>query len=180
QMQKSGFRMRVFPACRPDRAVRIDDPVTFNEWVRRLGECAAMEVKTFADFLGALRKRHDDFHQLGCRLSDHGLDACPMDECDDAEGEAIFKKLYSGSPVSAAESSRWAGYLMLFFGQLDAEKGWTNQLHVGAFRNANTRAMASIGRDTGFDSIGDWPQAQGLLRYLDQLEQRRQLPKMIL
>jgi glucuronate isomerase len=180
QLQKSDFKVRVFPAFRPDRALRIDDPVAFNEWTRRLGECAAVEIKTFADFLAALRKRHDDFHQLGCRLSDHGLDACPMDECDDTEGEAIFKKLYSGYRVSPAESSRWAGYLMLFFGELDAEKGWTKQLHVGALRNANTRAMASIGRDTGFDSIADWPQAQGLLCYLDQLEQRGELPKMIL
>jgi glucuronate isomerase len=69
---------------------------------------------------------------------------------------------------------------MLFFGCLDAEKGWTKQLHVGAYRNANTRALNSIGRDSGFDSIADWPQAQALLQFLDRLDQEGHLPKMIL
>jgi glucuronate isomerase len=69
---------------------------------------------------------------------------------------------------------------MLFFSRLDAEKGWTKQLHVGAYRNANTRALSTIGRDTGFDSIADWPQMQSLIRFLDELEQRGHLPKMIL
>ena len=48
------------------------------------------------------------------------------------------------------------------FGRLDAEKGWTKQLHLGARRNANTRALKSLGRDTGYDSIGDLPQVDGL------------------
>jgi glucuronate isomerase len=180
QLRKSQFPVRVFPAFRPDRALRIDDPKAFAAWTEKLGHSAKLDIKTFADFLSALRKRHDDFHQIGCRLSDHGLDTCPSGFCTDNEAEAIFKKVYGSSPVSDDEVSRWTGYLMLFFGCLDAEKGWTKQLHLGAYRNANTRALNSIGRDTGFDSIADWPQAHPLLYFLDQLEQRGHLPKMIL
>jgi glucuronate isomerase len=177
---KSQLAVRVFPAFRPDRALRIDDPKAFAEWTEKLGQCVNLEIRTFADFQSALHKRHDDFHQIGCRLSDHGLDTCPTDFCSDTEAESIFNKVSSGGPVSCAESSGWAGYLMLFFGRLDAEKGWTKQLHVGAYRNANTRALSTIGRDTGFDSIADWPQMQSLIRFLDELEQRGHLPKMIL
>lgn len=180
QLRKSQSPVLVFPAFRPDRALRIDDPKAFAEWTEKLGQCANVEINTLADFLDALRKRHDDFHQIGCRLSDHGLDTCPSSFCTDTDADAIFTKVYSGKQVSADEVARWAGYLMLFFGGLDAEKGWTKQLHLGAYRNANTRAMQSIGRDTGFDSIADWPQVQSLLRFLDQLEQRGHLPKMIL
>lgn len=180
QLGESKFPVRVFPAFRPDPALRIDDPKAFAAWTRKLGQCANIEIKTFADFLDALRKRHDDFHQIGCRLSDHGLDTCPSHFCTDDEAEAIFRKGCNGTQVSPEEASRWAGYLMLFFGRVDHEKGWTKQLHVGAYRNANTRALQSIGRDTGFDSIADWPQVQSLLRFLDQLEQRGHLPKMIL
>lgn len=180
QLRKSQCPVRVFPAFRPDRALRIDDPTAFAAWTEKLGQSANLEIKTFADFLSALRKRHDDFHQVGCRLSDHGLDTCPSGFCTDNDAEAIFKKVYSGSQVSGEEVSRWTGYLMLFFGCLDAEKGWTKQLHLGAYRNANTRALSSIGRDTGFDSIADWPQADSLLYFLDQLERRGHLPKMIL
>ena len=59
---------------------------------------------------------------------------------------------------------------MLFFGRLDAEKGWIKQLHLGALRNNNTRLLQQLGPDTGFDSIGDFPQAQRLARYLDLLD----------
>ena len=51
---------------------------------------------------------------------------------------------------------------MLLFGRLDAEKGWTKQLHLGARRNNNTRRLQELGPDTGFDSIGDWPQVDAL------------------
>ena len=68
---------------------------------------------------------------------------------------------------------------MLFFGRLDTEKGWTKQLHLGARRNANTRMFKKLGRDTGFDSIADWPQANSLVAYLDCLDKENALPKMI-
>lgn len=180
RLRQSQFPVRVFPAFRPDRALRIDDPKGFAEWTEQLGQAANLEIKTFADFLSALRKRHADFHEVGCRLSDHGLDTCTSELCSENEAEAIFKKVRGGCQILPGDSSRWSGYLMLFFGSLDAEKGWTKQLHLGAYRNANTRALSSIGRDTGFDSIADWPQAHSLLRFLDQLEQHGKMPKMIL
>jgi glucuronate isomerase len=70
--------------------------------------------------------------------------------------------------------------MMLYFGHLDAEKGWTKQLHLGALRNANTRLLQQLGPDTGSDSIGDWPQAEALGRYLDVLDREHALPKTIL
>ena len=70
--------------------------------------------------------------------------------------------------------------MMLYFGHLYAEKGWTKQLHLGALRNANTRRLQQLGPDTGFDSIGDWPQAEALGRYLDALDRENALPKTIL
>ena len=69
---------------------------------------------------------------------------------------------------------------MLFFGHLDAEKGWTKQLHLGARRNVNTRMLQTLGRDTGYDSIGDCRRSTRSGRYLDRLEQERALPKTIL
>jgi glucuronate isomerase len=36
-----------------------------------------------------------------------------------------------------------------------------------------------VGRDAGFDSIGDWPQAKALATYLDRLDHARKLPRMI-
>ena len=68
---------------------------------------------------------------------------------------------------------------MLFFGRLDAEKGWTKQLHLGALRAVNTLRVQQLGVHTGFDATGDWPQAEALCRYLDLLERENALPKLI-
>ena len=177
QMKELPFR--VFPAFRPDGALKTDDPVKFKEWIDKLGAIANVEIGNLASLLDALKKRHDDFHQHGCRLSDHGLDYCYAEDCTEVEAQSIFDRVRGGERVTTSESAKFASYLMLFFGRLDAAKGWTKQLHLGAYRNANTRLLKTLGRDTGFDSIGDWPQAAPLLAYLDRLDRDGRLPKII-
>ena len=176
----SGIPTKVYPTFRPDRALQVDDPAQFNAWVNRLSETAKQPTAEFADFLRALEKRHQDFHDIGGRLSDHGLPSCYASPCTDFEAAAIFHRARAGQAASPAEHEQFASNLMLFFGRLDAQKGWTKQLHVGARRNVNTRMLATLGRDTGYDSIGDYPQVEGLAGYLDQLEQQGALPKTIL
>jgi glucuronate isomerase len=171
---------RVLPGFRPDGALRTEDPVVFNAWVDKLAAICNLDVTRFAHMLQALGKRHGDFHHSGCRLSDHGLDFCFAEPCSDREAEQVFDKVRGGSQPTPLESAKFASFLMLFFGSLDAEKGWTKQLHLGAYRNANTRMLKTLGRDTGFDSIGDWPQAAALSNYLDRLNTENSLPRMVL
>jgi glucuronate isomerase len=83
--------------------------------------------------------------------SDHGLKQCYSTFCGDNEAAALFQKTFEGNQISADESAKFAGYMLLFFGRLDAEKGWTKQMHLGAYRNVNTRMLDRLGRDVGFD-----------------------------
>ena len=69
---------------------------------------------------------------------------------------------------------------MVYFGHLDSKRGWTKQLHLGPLRSTNTRRLRELGPDTGFDSIGDFPQAASLAAYLNLLELERALPRVIL
>ena len=176
----SGAATRVFPAFRPDRALAVHAPGTFNPWVDRLAAAADIDVRSFGDFLDALKRRHDYFHQMGARVSDHGLDFVYSDICPERMAAGIFESARTGNAASAEERARFASFMMLFFGRLDAEKGWVKQLHLGARRSNNTRAQRALGPDTGFDSIGDWPQADALAVYLDRLEQEEALPKTII
>lgn len=175
----SGAAVKVFPAYRPDRALQVHMPPAFNAWVDRLAAVSGMAISNFAHFLDALTQRHDYFHSLGCRLSDHGLEQCFSSFCATETAAAIFDRTRSGQEPSPVEHSQFASYLMVFFGRLDARKGWTKQLHLGAQRNNNSRMVAQLGPDTGFDSIGDWSQARALAAYLDQLERDSALPKLI-
>lgn len=179
RIQRSSIGTAVFPTFRPDRALRIDDPAGFSEWTERLAAAANTHIARFSDFVDALRKRHQYFHDHGCRLSDHGLNQCYADFCTESEASAVFDKARKGQQPTKTEAAQFASFLMVLFGQLDAEKGWTKQLHLGAYRNTNTRALRTLGRDTGFDAIGDWPQAETLGRYLDRLDQDDRLPKTI-
>ena len=83
---------------------------------------------------------------------------------------AIFAKARAGQAATPAEQARFASFLLLEFGRWDSAKGWTKQFHLGARRNNNTRRYRQLGTDIGFDSIGDWPQADALALYLDRLD----------
>jgi glucuronate isomerase len=180
KIKECGLKTQVFPSFRPDAALRMDDPAQFNAWVNRLAAVANLEISRLPVFLDALERRHDFFHENGCRLSDHGLNHCYPQPCADRKAQALFDKLRSGSPLDSSETAGLAGYLMIFFGHLDARKGWTKQLHLGAYRNANTRMLQQVGVNTGFDSIGDWPQVESLAAYCDRLDGEGALPRMII
>ena len=176
---KSGLSTRVFPAFRPDKALAINS-TEFPTWTDKLSKAANVEIRDLTSFLEALRKRHHDFHALGCRLSDHGLDHCYATPCSDSAAAAIFDKARNSKPVSAEEAIKFASFMMLFFARLDSEMGWTKQLHLGALRNVNSAATNAIGRDRGYDTVGDFPQIRPLASYLDLLARENALPRMIL
>ncbi|MBX3426862.1 MAG: glucuronate isomerase [Pirellulales bacterium] len=176
----SDLPTRVYPTFRPDRALAVDAPEEFNAWLARLEAAADVSIGSLDALLNALRRRHDFFHEQGCRLSDHGIERCFAAPCTDAEAAAVFDKARRGVAATPDEHERFASHLMHFFGVLDAERGWTKQLHLGALRNNNSRLMSTLGRDVGGDSIADVPQARALATYLDRLEQAGALPKTIL
>jgi glucuronate isomerase len=176
----SGIATRVLPAFRPDKALVVHRPIQFYEWVKQLAQSSNVEVNNFSAFLDALQQRVEFFHTRGCRLSDHGLEQCPRGICTEQEAAEIFQKTRSGQTVLPEEQDRFSGFVLLFLGRLYAANGWTQQLHLGALRNNNTRLLRQLGPDTGFDSIGDFPQAAALASHLDRLDQENALPKTIL
>ncbi|HKW16916.1 MAG TPA: glucuronate isomerase [Terriglobales bacterium] len=180
QVNSSEPDLRIYPTFRPDKALQVDKPEQFKAWVQRLEIASNVQISSFSAFLDALKQRHDIFHEHGGRLSDHGLAYCYSTPCTEQKAALIFDRARAGHAASAEECEEFASLLMLFFGKLDADKGWTKQLHLGALRSVSSRNFAVHGPDTGFDCIGDWPQAQRLSRYLNLLEQENALPRMIL
>ncbi len=170
----------VYPAFRPDKCYQIADPRKFNDYVGKLEATANASCDTFRAFVEVIRGRHDFFHEMGSRVSDHGLNFVPIATCTDAEAMAIYDKVRGGSDPTLEECDKFLVYMLLLTGELDAEKGWAKQFHLGAMRNNNRWAFENLGPDTGFDSIGDWPQGEGLSRLLGELAGRQKLPKTVL
>jgi glucuronate isomerase len=174
------FPVKVLPAFRPDKALGVESPKDFNKWVGRLEASAGLAIKSFDSFLEAIRRRHDFFHQAGCRLSDHGIEHPFAVDYTAKDVNNAFEKARQGKKPTPAEALKYKSAVMLELARMNAEKGWTQQFHFGALRNINSKAMATLGPDTGYDTIGDFEMARALARFLDGLEREGRLAKTIL
>lgn len=169
----------LFPAFRPDKAVVIQHP-DFITYMERLGAAAGISIRSLSDLFAALEQRMDFFEAQGCRVSDHGLDKLPAADFTRQQADAILQKKLSGQDLSPEEAEVFQAAVLHFVCTEYARRGWVQQFHLGALRNNNTRLFRSIGADVGCDSIGDFPQALGLTRFLDRLDREDQLAKTIL
>jgi len=179
-IREDGFGIKVLPAWRPDKAMAVEDPVTYNDYISRLSEVSDTDIKNFTTLLEALYRRHNFFAAEGCRLSDHGIEQFYADDYTDSEIEAILGKILSGTRLNPVEISKFKSAMLYELAVMDAEKGWTQQFHYGAIRNNNSRMFSRLGPDTGYDSMGDFTVAKDLARLLDRLDAGGNLTKTIL
>lgn len=180
QTRESGFEIKMLPTWRPDKAMAVEDPISFRSYVEKLASVSGVSISTFNDLIDALRRRHDFFAQQGCRLSDHGIEEFYAEEFTDSEIKDIFNKVYGGKELTKEEIAKFKSAMLVTFGEMDWEKGWTQQFHYGALRNNNTKMFKLIGADTGFDSIGEFATAKALAKFLDRLDVQGKLTKTIL
>jgi len=180
QLLKEEFDVLVLPTFRADKAMAVDDHQTYNDYLDHLGSVADIEIHRYQDLLDALKKRHDFFASLGCRLSDHGLEKVYAENYHHAETHQAFDKVRQGNRLSEDEAGKLKSAILYELALLDHSKGWTQQFHLGALRNNNSRMLRTLGPDTGFDSIGDFSHAQPLSRFFDRLDSSDQLAKTII
>lgn len=172
--------IRVLPAFRPDKAMAVEDPASFNQYLSRLEAASGVTISGYNQYLDALKQRHDYFALMECSVSDHGLERIYADDYTEQEITAAFAKIRSGKTLLTEEQAKFKSAMLTVFAQWDHEKGWVQQYHLGALRNNNTRMLRQLGPDTGWDSIGDFPQAAPLAKFLDRLDANDQLAKTII
>lgn len=180
RIKEQHFDAAVHTAFRPDKAMNAENVQDINNWIERLEDITGHPAKDCYDFIDAIRARHDFFHHMGCRLSDHGLDTAYAYPYDEKEINAIYRKIRTHKPLDRPELLKFKSAMMVQFALMDHSKGWIMQLHLGAQRNNNTRMLKALGPDTGFDSIGDHLVAAPLARFLDSLDMVNSLPKTVL
>ena len=179
-MQEEGADIQMVPAFRPDMAMNVGNTESFLQYVKKVEAAAGMQVHTFEDYLMALKRRHDFFAQMGCRVSDHGLEEIYADEHTAEEIIIIFERLLKGETLCLKCQRQFKSAMLVHFAAWDHEKGWVQQFHLGALRNNNTRMLNQLGPDTGWDSIGTFDQGKALSTFLNGLDTRNKLTKTIL
>lgn len=180
QILNKPFGVKVLPAWRPDKAMAIENPEAYVAYIGKLAYAADMDIFCFADLIAALRKRHDFFESMGCKLSDHGLDTFYADDYTDDEIEKIFLNTMDGLTPTEEELAKFRSAMLYEFAKMDAESGWTQQFHVGAIRNNNEKMFKLLGPDTGYDAIHDLPCAAAGHKLFSRLALEDKLAKTIL
>jgi glucuronate isomerase len=180
KIKQSGWGTKVLPAFRPDKAMNADDALGLNDYINKLEQVSNTSIGSYQEYLQALKKRHDYFAANGCSVSDHGLEQMYAEEYTDEEIAAIFNKIRAQKALNAIEILKFKSAMLYEFAIWDHEKGWVQQFHLGALRNNNARGFRESGPDTGYDSIGDFSQAQALSKCLNRLNNTNQLAKTII
>jgi glucuronate isomerase len=180
KIKEDGFEIKVLPAFRPDNTMELDDAGAYHAYLSKLEKASGISITSYQAFLDALKQRHDFFASMGCCLSDHGVEHMYADEVSDEDAGKYFNKILNGRELLPAEKSCLKSSLLETFAIWDHEKGWVQQYHIGALRNNNTRMTEQTGTAAGWDSIGDYSQAETLVRFLDKLNKIKQLTKTVL
>jgi glucuronate isomerase len=176
--QNAGFKM--FPTFRPDKVYAVENNKAWISYLEKLEGASGKKISTYADLLAALENRVDFFDSLGCRASDHGLEHMYFETDSERDAPTIFAKFRAGNNGDVREQHVFKSAVLTALGKMYHAKGWVQQFHLGALRNNSQRMMRELGPDTGFDSIGDFPQAQKMSQFFNNLDNTNQLPKTII
>lgn len=179
QIKDSSFEVEVSTAFRPDLFISIDSH-TFLDSLSFLEKSSNLSIKSFQDLKDALLSRIIYFHENGCRISDHGLNFIPFKPASDALIQQIFNKRLKDEHLSQLEVQQYRTIILLFLSREYHRLGWVQQFHLGAYRNANAKMYKLMGKDKGWDSIGNYTNVESLMSFFDQLNKSDQLTKTIL
>jgi len=180
KIKDQNFEISVFPTFRVDLALGFQSPEPYGLYLKKLEEASGLEIATFEGLVQALDKRHEAFHQIGCRLSDTGVETIPSVPFVQKDLDRSFQEVLKGKTISPVEIEKLRTALLLELSRLNSKRGWVQQFHIGALRNNNARLLKKVGKDAGVDSMGDFEIARPLSIFLNTLDTTNELAKTIL
>ena len=179
KLQNKEWGCKMLPGFRPDKLVAIENPA-FLDKIQELETVTGRTIRDLMDLLAALENRVEFFHALGGRVADHGLNQLYGVDFTEEEVNRILKKRLAGQAIFAGEAILFQSCILYYLATMYHERNWVMQFHLGALRNNNQRLLNLVGADVGCDSLGDFPQAQGLSRFFNRLDTEGKLTKTII
>ncbi|WP_257669440.1 glucuronate isomerase [Parapedobacter tibetensis] len=178
---QSGFETKILPTFRPDKVFQLSKGDDYRDYIERLQSSSGVAIVDLDTLLDALWNRLYYFHSHGCRIADHGLSHLPKATASPAKLNEVFKQVLAGDDhLAAAHEEAFTYTVLLELCKLYHDKEWVQQFHLGPLRNNNSRRLRELGPDTGFDSIGDFQQAENMSQFFNALEAEGRLAKTII
>jgi glucuronate isomerase len=178
-ISQENYKTKLLPAFRPDQALHVENKTAFSHYLKRLSEVADIEITNYNHFIDAIRSRHAYFHENGCSLTDHGIEKIYVEDYTENEMKTIFSKIMAEKDLDEREINKFKSAVLFELASMNHEKGWVQQFHIGALRNANSKMYHLLGPDSGYDCIGDWEVAKQLAKFFDRLDKNNKLTKTI-
>ncbi len=173
-------QIKVLPSLRGDSTVNIGRQ-GFMEWLNGFEIQGNKPIRNLDDYKSCIIARLNKFTEAGCKLADHSLDSgfcfAPTTE---KMAALIFNNLLRGKGLDKNEECLFENYFLHFLGEEYSKRGWTLQLHIGAQRFTSSRLRGLSGPAGGYATIGNSCNISGLCSFLDGLEKKGRLPRIIL
>jgi len=179
KIKKDNFEIKILPSFRPDKATEIEKGQAFIDWIKKLEQSVGFSITDFSKLIKALNDRHDFFHEMGCRISDHGHSTFYGENYTNEEVNSIFQNALNGKSPSDLEINKYKSALLFELASMNKAKSWAQQFHVGAIRNNNAKMLQELGPDQGFDSLGDLNMADNMSKFFGKLSKNDALTKTI-
>jgi glucuronate isomerase len=179
KIKDDNFEIKVLPSFRPDKATEIEKGQAFVDWIKKLEQSVGFSITNFSKLISALNNRHDFFHEMGCRISDHGHNTFYGENFTDSEVDVIFQNTLNGKSPSELEINKYKSAVLFELASMNKAKSWAQQFHVGAIRNNNAKMFQELGPDQGFDSLGDTIMAENMSKFFGSLSKKEALTKTI-
>lgn len=177
-LSEKSNNFQVLPTFRPDKAMDIHK-VDYTTYIAKLEESSNRSIKTYTDLLETLKEKIQFFSQNGCLMSDHSLESLSEDMASYEVAEDIFARRMLGAEITREEATKFKIYTLVELAAEYRKENWAMQLHIGAFRNVNSKQFSKLGVDAGYDIMNDFLVAQPLVLLLDEIEKKSGLPKTI-
>lgn len=164
-------------------SLRGDDLLNFKQinFSKLLSNLSPERINDLADYQQIIINYLEKFHQAGCTMADHALDAgFAYIYTRKEKAMAIFAALLAGKTLDKQQELQLKSYLLHFLGKEYAARNWVLQLHIGAYRNTSTRLANLTGGAGGFAGIGNSCDISSLINLINDLEKENLLPRMIL
>jgi len=171
QLAKELDDVTVRPTWRPDNAMKIDES-GWADYLEDFGTATGTDISELSGFHAALETSHEYFNNHGCRASDHGLREVITKPVDEQRAADIYQRAYAGEGLSDDDVADFQAYVLDIIGELNSQKNWVTQFHIGPVRDYRNSLYDRLGADAGGDiSTQNIDLADNLQYFLNQYDE---------
>ena len=177
--EDASFDVKVVPSFRVDNILLAQDK-NYPVYMAQLSHAANVKIGDIDSLQKAIIARMNFFVSQGCKFSDVGIQGFPSTIAEYSDANRTFKKLLRGEKVTAEEYDGFLGYMYIFLGRAYSDRKMVMQLHLAVTRNSNSEMFEILGKDAGFDCVGEVIPIANIRNIIDKMNSQSSLPETII